>query len=161
MMRRKTLKEFFWLRVQKGPDCWLWTGRKDSFGYGIVQLGRGEPRTGAHRVSWEIHNGALPKDEDKKRGICVLHECDNPQCVRPDHLFLGTRADNSHDAQRKGRLNVPEKGWRGIRTHCPNGHAFDDVNTYLHNGSRLCRSCRAINQREYTRRKNERSVHSS
>lgn len=159
MKRSKSLLEYFWLRVEKGPDCWSWSGRRDPFGYGVVQLGLGKPRTGAHRASWEIHNGPLPQDEDKKRGTCVLHKCDNPACVRPDHLFLGTRADNSHDAQRKGRLNIPEKGWLRNRTHCPNGHLFDESNTYLYRGARLCRACRVINQREHIRRKREKAVH--
>lgn len=157
---RKTREEFFWLRVRKTDNCWEWIGSKDSFGYGVIQLGRNEPKTGAHRVSWEIHKGQLPKDKDNKRGTCVLHHCDNPSCVNPDHLFTGSRADNSHDAMKKGRLNVPGKDWLGKRTHCPKGHLFDEINTKIHNGVRLCRKCRAKNQKNYLRRKCEQAYNS-
>lgn len=159
MLRRKSLAEFFWARVEKTDGCWLWTGRKDPSGYGVVQLGAGMPRTGAHRASWELHFYPLPVDADNKRGTCVLHHCDTPACVRPKHLFIGDRKADSHDAQKKGRLSVPEKGWLRDRSHCPRGHSFNAQNTYAHNGVRLCRSCRAENERAYKRRKNAKPVH--
>lgn len=90
----------FWSRVLKTPDgrlgrCWLWVGEVDKDGYGRVKhKGRGH-RT--HRMSWELTNGQIPK------GILVLHTCDNPTCVRPSHLFLGTTQDNIDDKTRKGR----------------------------------------------------------
>ena len=90
----------------------------------------------------------------------VCHRCDRPSCVNPDHLFLGTAADNSHDAQRKGRLNVPGKGWLGKRDQCPAGHPFDAGNTYLRDGVRLCRMCRCVNQRAYKRRRRAQAVSS-
>ena len=79
-----------------GP-CWLWTGaRKKSVGYGNFWLdGHVVP---AHRVAWELEHGSITG------ALLVLHRCDNPLCVRPDHLFLGTHADNAQDAKRKGRL---------------------------------------------------------
>ena len=152
-MKRKTLPEFFWKRVKKTQICWIWTGRFDGVGYGIIQLGRGEKRKGAHRASWELHYGKIPD------GLMICHHCDNPSCVRPDHLFLGTQKDNLQDASRKGRMKSAGKGWLGKREHCPRGHAFDEINTKIHNGVRLCRTCRAANQREYTRRKRE-TIHS-
>lgn len=82
-------------RVVRGPNCWGWRGYADKDGYGTVKHA-GRPLR-AHRFSWEIHNGPIPE------GLCVCHKCDNPGCVRPDHLFLGTSADNMHDRDAKGR----------------------------------------------------------
>ncbi len=94
-----------WKRVVKTDTCWLWTGYKQK-GYG--RMSKDYPYTGAlgvltHRVSWELANGPIPE------GLCVLHKCDNPSCVNPDHLFLGTRIDNSNDKVSKGRHVRGEK----------------------------------------------------
>lgn len=94
--------ERFWRKVQKqgGDGCWLWTAGKRDFGYGQFHwfTSAGEYTTGrAHRFSWELHHGPIPKE------LCVLHTCDVPACVRPDHLWLGTRADNHRDMDAKGR----------------------------------------------------------
>jgi hypothetical protein len=75
--------------------CWLWTGSVDKSGYGTTKLD-GKWRT-MHRLSWEYHNGQIPK------GLQVLHKCDVPSCINPEHLFLGTQKDNVHDGIRKGR----------------------------------------------------------
>jgi len=85
----------FWNYVDKSDHCWHWIGGKWPFGYGIVW--DKEKRRPAHRVSWEIHFGDVPI------GMCVLHKCDTPSCVRPDHLWLGTKAENNHDMAEKGR----------------------------------------------------------
>jgi len=98
--------EDFWKKVDKknGPSqprigrCWIWLGSTYERG-GHAQAyycGQGQP---AQRVAWTITHGGIPK------GICVLHKCDNPICVRPSHLFLGTPKDNSQDMVRKGRWN--------------------------------------------------------
>lgn len=92
---RRSTEIAFWPHVQKTDNCWLWTGRKDGKGYGQLKV-RGR-RTGAHRVSWEIHNGPIPE------GLHCLHKCDNPPCVNPEHLFIGTQDDNLKDMIRKGR----------------------------------------------------------
>lgn len=106
---RFTKEQRFWAKVNKSEDCWEWTGYRTGFGYGELQSGpRGDQvKESAHRLSWEIHNGPIPD------GLNVLHRCDNPPCVRPDHLFLGTASDNARDMWDKGR------GPRGQK----NGHA--------------------------------------
>lgn len=100
----------FWGRVDKSGDCWLWTGGTSSGGYGAATWPNGQQTT-AHRVSWEITYGPIPD------GMQVLHRCDNPACVRPDHLFLGTQQDNMDDMIAKGRkpmgcavLHAPQNG---------------------------------------------------
>jgi len=100
--------ESFWIKVNKNgplPDqsnphyarldkCWIWTASK-SGGYGTFWFQKKVRK--AHRVSWEIHKGSIPKD------LRVLHQCDEPSCVNPSHLWLGTQEDNIHDMDRKGR----------------------------------------------------------
>ncbi len=88
-------EETFWARVERGDGCWLWSGRLNTYGYGVLRY-RGRT-IGAHRLSWIFTNGPIPE------GLYVCHHCDNPRCVRPDHLFLGTSKDNQVDASRKGR----------------------------------------------------------
>lgn len=98
---RPPLNERFWAKVNKatglGPDgeCWEWTGHLMKFGYGVVRAD-GKVRK-AHRVSYALNNGPVPDD------MMVCHRCDNPSCVRPDHLFLGTQQDNMDDRMAKGR----------------------------------------------------------
>lgn len=87
----------FWAFVPIGrpEECWEWRGHRGTEGYGVITA-CGQPWR-AHRLSWIIANGDIPK------GMCVLHKCDNPPCVNPKHLFLGTRIDNSKDKVAKGR----------------------------------------------------------
>jgi len=95
-------EERFWLMVDKrGPDdCWPWAGCRLRHGYGHFNVnGR---KTLAHRFSWSLVNGPIP-DGNGWHGTCVLHRCDNPPCVNPAHLFLGTQADNIDDMIAKGR----------------------------------------------------------
>lgn len=97
---RSKLSDRFWAKVDRNPDgCWLWTGSKSSHGYGQLfsMVGGHRAVLHTHRISWELHNGPIPD------GLWVLHRCDVRPCVRPDHLFLGTRQDNTDDMMAKGR----------------------------------------------------------
>ena len=107
----------FWAKVNRdGPTmlhmespCWVWTGAENGRGYG--RLGIGDVWVYAHRHSFILANGPLPEFPGT-HAACVLHRCDNPPCVRPDHLFLGTQRENLADMMRKGRANQV----RGERT---------------------------------------------
>jgi len=93
----------FWDKVDKSGDCWEWTGCR-VHGYGQMLIDGSGVK--AHRLSWVMHNGEIPAG-DHHGTMCVLHKCDNPGCVNPDHLFLGTHQDNMDDMSRKGRANAP------------------------------------------------------
>jgi hypothetical protein len=90
-----------WPRVTRGDGCWEWTGTRGEKGYGRLTA---DGRTvQAHRLAWELTNGPIPA------GLHVLHRCDNPPCVRPEHLFLGSNLDNIADRHAKGR-NARNRG---------------------------------------------------
>lgn len=120
------------------PDdagCWIWQKGRGS-GSPTHRYGRisheGVP-INAHRASWIVHRGPIPS------GIEVLHKCDVPLCVNPEHLFLGTKGDNMRDMAAKGRaLNNND-----YKTHCPKGHAYSAENTWHDKrGKRYCVECR-------------------
>lgn len=107
-------------------ECWAWTGTTNERGY--AQVGRNH----AHRLSYQLHVGPIPI------GLLVLHRCDNPPCTNPEHLFLGTQADNIADAKSKGRLSGPRgeanskskltgEQVRQIRAMCASGAMYRAV----------------------------------
>ena len=123
--------------VNKTTNCWEFTGGKNNLGYGMIRDEK-KMRT-AHRVSYEEHNQAkIPKH------LVVMHQCDNPCCVNPQHLSLGTRSDNTRDMINKGR----GKPWGGLgmtgrkqpTTNCP--HCSRDIanNLYSRHHGNNCKS---------------------
>lgn len=97
---QKPLADRFWSKVEKTATCWLWTAAVDGRGYGVIGLGgKGDGLGRAHRVSWEMANGPIPE------GAILCHTCDVKRCVRPDHLYAGTKADNARDAIERGQMS--------------------------------------------------------
>lgn len=109
-MRGGNLLDRFWGRVEKSSGCWQWCGALNTYGYGRVAW-RGKSIL-AHRLSWMISNDSLIP-----AGMVVMHSCDNPACVNPDHLSLGTNQDNSDDKFRKNRMRFigPKNSAKGER----------------------------------------------
>lgn len=141
-----TFESRFWAKVRKGDDCWVWRGGRRFNGYGIIM--RGNRFEAAHRVSWELAHGLIPS------GLLVCHHCDNPPCVRPDHLFIGDHKANSADMVAKGRQRgkaplkpkVLSPAERRLQTHCKRGHPLSGENLRIQvnqQGSTMrgCRSC--------------------
>lgn len=85
----------FWEKVERTESCWNWKASKDRYGYGQLTC-QGKHRM-AHHVAYELTKGAIPD------GLCVLHHCDNPSCVNPEHLYLGTHRHNTQDMMQRGR----------------------------------------------------------
>ncbi len=101
----KTIKDF-WMSTVVKKGCWVWMGATKDGKYGTFFLNGRNERT--HRVSWMIVFGEIPT------GLCVLHKCDNTLCVRPDHLFIGSKSDNNRDRHLKGRTAKGSKIHRAI-----------------------------------------------
>lgn len=140
-MPKRPLAERFWRKVDKSGECWVWTGCRHVAGYGRfnTQDAQWSGVVYAHRMAWELTHGPIPP------GLHVLHRCDNPPCCNPEHLWLGTNADNHADKVQKGRLVNPLTDALKLKTHCPRGHEFDERNTLWreYKPGRKARACRA------------------
>lgn len=119
--------------IQSDSGCWNWQRCKNKAGYGIYVYK--QKNYLAHRFSWSLKNG------DINKGLHVLHKCDNPACVNPDHLFLGTQSDNNKDCKSKGRHKNGNTG----KTICKRGHDLTnpdnyylDTRNYKHKKCKLC-----------------------
>lgn len=129
---RRPLAERFWPKVDvRGPDeCWLWTAALDGHGYGrIDEGGHAGHSFGAHRVAWELANGAVIPD-----GLVIDHLCRNPPCVNPAHLEPVTQRENL----RRGRRGGPTP-----QAFCGRGHPMSGANLYINpsRNQRACRTC--------------------
>lgn len=133
MVRAKTVDERFWAKVEKTEGCWLWTASQDN-GYGNFWSGTRQMR--AHRWSYERLIGPVPD------GLELDHLCRVRHCVNPDHLEPVTHRENS----RRGVV-----GWNNAsKTHCPQGHPYDERNTrYRGPDGRSCRICQGNANRRY------------
>ena len=89
----------FWEKINVKNECWIWAGNQDKYGYG--RIGINYKRYYAHRLAYELIYGLIPE------GMLVCHKCDNPLCINPEHLFLGTNGDNSKDMVNKNRSYHP------------------------------------------------------
>lgn len=110
--RREALENRYWPKVNvAGPnECWNWNAKaRHPYGYGRMTAGRGV-NLKAHQIAWALENGPIPD------GMLICHDCDNPSCCNPSHLFLGSQTDNMGDAKAKGRTSKPPV-FRGLQHH--------------------------------------------
>ena len=120
--------------------CWLWIGEQQGLGYGVFRIESGGTRHRVTRIIWALIHGEI---DDY---LFACHKCDNPACVNPDHIFLGTAKDNIDDAVRKGRnykggsRTYPARD----KTHCKRGHLLSGHNIYS-GPRRQCKTCQKMN----------------
>ena len=137
-MKKQPLQERFLDKVELIPfhSCWEWNGYRNYQGYGTIRH-KGKSLM-AHRVSLELRGIKIPEK------MFVCHKCDNPGCVNPDHLFIGSCLDNAIDRDKKGRGRGGPNAPSPIQKSCKRGHEFNKDNTYLRPGdkARVCLICK-------------------
>lgn len=144
-MRARPLADRLWSRVDATGPCWLWMGARSSSGYGSIHrsLHDGGEYVATHRAAWELLVGPIP-DELELDHLCRVRHCCNP-----DHLELVTHAENM---RRSGALLRIDE-WQLAKTQCPQGHPYDDENTYRRpSGYRYCRACHREQERARARK---------
>ena len=136
MPRPRQTIETFWEKVDKTGNCWLWTAKTESNGYGRVKFGG--KSYGAHRLAYEWVKGEIPQ------GLSIDHLCRVRNCVNPDHLEAVTHQEN----QRRAKY---------LTIHCPSGHPYSGENLGFDiRGHRFCKECSRLNTAKYKRRKKAR-----
>lgn len=126
---RKSAECRFWEKVSKGPECWGWAGYLNPHGYG--KFYRDGSQRYAHRVSWELTNGEIPK------GLVIDHLCRNTSCVNPRHMEPVTPSENKNRGIGQPAIN-------SRKTHCKYGHEFTEENIYIRKrrqGGKACKMC--------------------
>lgn len=134
----------FWDKVDKTDSCWVWTGIKNSLGYGLFTIG--SKKLLAHRYLYQRLVGPIPE------GLQLDHLCRNKACVNPSHLEPVTASENIRRA-------IPfKRNYRGVSaslsaTHCAHGHQLTEANTYMRpSGARECKTCRRAHRDKFRRK---------
>lgn len=145
----------FWEKVDiRGQEeCWPWLGSTDGRYGSFWHRGK---KVKASRFSLALKIGA-----PLESGQYACHHCDNPICVNPGHLFVGSLSDNTRDAVRKGRINVAamqSKNHNREKTHCHRGHELSGWNLMAKANARSCRECQLMHNRNYEQRKRARAA---
>jgi hypothetical protein len=139
------IKQKFLSKCEITDDCWIWKAGKMPQGYGSFSVNR--KTYSAHRFSWRMFIGEVPP------GLFVCHKrhCNNKACVNPNHLYLGTNRENQLDSVATGNFRNQNTN----KTHCPCGHPLSGENLVIikSTGSRSCRECRRLQNRNYMRRR--------
>ena len=146
MPKNSSIKDRFFQKVNKTDSCWLWTGALSSRGYG--SFGVNGKTTAAHRYSYQIHTGQIPK------GFVICHTCDTPSCVNPDHLWAGPQSENMKDMFNKNRQGTSNRR----KDACKKGHSFEEFEPLVYikrqgrqfgKEYRICKECKRINDSKY------------
>jgi hypothetical protein len=131
--RANNIDDFMYMVSFVDSGCWEWQGGLNKDGYGIFNMIKLTRSRLAHRICF-----AYFKPDEYSDDLFALHKCDNPKCVNPEHLYMGDNYDNAQDRMERKRF----VHWNAGRTHCKNGHEFNEENTYWRpEGKRTCRTC--------------------
>lgn len=136
-MKYKSVEHSFFSKIDQSGECWEWKASQYKFGYGAFY--NGKKVTHAHIFSYEIHFGEIPK------GLFILHSCDNPKCVNPDHLRAGTQKENVKDMidRKRAKFGFKRK-IQNNKVFCINGHDVTEAESLYKskNGYTACKICR-------------------